>query len=123
MKAIKVDTSCNVSIVELKAPLYQSLDELLGGWPEHVRPKGLKHPFCMMVDDCGLLKELPFNPVGSFLYETDKHGQPIVGDIYIMKERIFGGGEYEVIGLEDKDIALLDNIRQIANALKEGYPQ
>ena len=41
-----------------------------------------KHPgesVCMLVDEEGLLKENSVNVVGSWLYETDLHRNPIVG--------------------------------------------
>ena len=57
----------------------------------------------MIVNEEGLLKRLPINVVGSHLYETDKHGYPIVGNIVIMKEGL-RNGEPDIIGLEDDDI-------------------
>lgn len=109
MKAIKIDTRNNMSVVDLETPLYASLERELGGWPEHVRPRRLNPPFCMMVDDCGHMKELDFNLMGSYLYETDKHGNPIAGDIFILKEEVYASGEYNVIGLDDKDVNFLSD--------------
>lgn len=101
MKTIKVDTSNNMLVVELTE--YRKLRELLQGIPEHVRPRQLKQPFCMMVDEEGVLKNLPLNLLGSMLYETDKHGCPIVGDIYFMKEEWLNDG-CDIVGLTDNDI-------------------
>lgn len=106
MKAIKIDTNRNMTVADIPAPLYDGLGELLDGTPEHVRPKRLPPPYCMMVDDCGLVKYLPENPTGGYLYQTDKHGSPIAGDIYLMKE-IPSGGSYDVAGLDDDDLAAL----------------
>ena len=55
-------------------------------WIEIVRPRRLKRGFVMIVDEEGLLKPNRLNCHGSYLYETDKHGQPIVGDVLILKE-------------------------------------
>lgn len=63
MKAIKIDTNRNMTVADIPAPLYDGLGELLDGTPEHVRPKRLPPPYCMMVDDCGLVKYLPENPL------------------------------------------------------------
>ena len=104
MKALKVGTDCCVSEVDVSGDVYSVLQELLNGWPEHVRPKRLKPPYCMMVDDEGVYKELPVNYVGSYLYQTDKHGHPIVGDIYIFKDKIHACGDYTVTGLTDEEL-------------------
>ena len=67
---------------------------------EHVMPKRLykvlggsnrvtnKPGNCvnMLVDEEGILKGLPYNLVGSYLYETDIHGNYIVGNILIAGE-------------------------------------
>ncbi len=67
---------------------------------EHVMPKRLykvlggsnrvtKRPgdcVNMLVDEEGLLKGLPYNMVGSYLYETDIHKHYIVGNILIAGE-------------------------------------
>lgn len=41
----------------------------------------------MIVNEEGLLKDLPLNRAGSLLYGTQFHGSPIVGDIVIMAEK------------------------------------
>ena len=119
MLLLKYDTDGNESIVDVKKPLYKSLEEMLGSYPEHVRPRGLRRPYCMMVDDEGLLKGLPENPIGSYLYETDVHGHPIVGDIYIAKERPNMTSSYDIVGLTDSDIAIIQqNVCPIISRLK-----
>ena len=70
---------------------------------EHVLPKGLKSPYCMLVNEEGLLKDLPFNLIGSLLYQTPIHGNVVVGNIIIMKDGIVDG-EPDIIGLDDDDI-------------------
>lgn len=43
---------------------------------------------CMLVDEEGLSKEETApNPIGSYLYETDRHGAPIMGNILLVGER------------------------------------
>lgn len=74
---------------------------------ESVHPKGLKEPYMFLCDEEGLLKGKPvINFLGSWLYQTQDHGDPIVGDIMIVKEvstpegRDFDGleaGEAEVM--------------------------
>ena len=43
----------------------------------------------MLIDSEGLLKDNTINPIGSFLYKTDEHGHPIVGNI------VFCGLKYD----------------------------
>ena len=53
---------------------------------EIVHPKGLEEPYCMVVDDEGLLRDKPMlNIFASHLYGTHEHGQPIVGNALIMR--------------------------------------
>ena len=84
-------------------PLYQTVGEVVGGYIEHVNPRLLEAPFCMIVNEEGLLLKLPVNTVGSFLYETLRHGWPIVGTIVIMKDGFTDEGP-DIIGLSDDDI-------------------
>ncbi len=86
MKALKISTNLEIEAVELSEPLYKSIRNELGGYLEVVRPMKLVRPFCMIVDEEGLLKNLPLNPLGCWLYGTEEHLQPIVGDIIIMAE-------------------------------------
>lgn len=67
---------------------------------ENVYPRGLEEPYMMIVDEEGLNKEKPvLNFFASWLYETHKHGQPIVGDVLIMKQIMTDDGP-DVIGME-----------------------
>ena len=60
----------------------------------------LRHPYCMIVNEEGRLLDLPLNYVGSYFYGTDQHGEPIVGNIVIMKDG-YRGGEPDIVGLND----------------------
>ena len=52
-----------------------------------VYPKGLKEPYLFLCDEEGLLKDRPvINFLGSWMYGTQEHGEPIVGDIMIVKQ-------------------------------------
>ena len=69
---------------------------------------GLERPYCMMVNEEGLLLNLPLNPLGSILYGTPQHGQLIVGDVIFLREG-YHGGEPDVVGMtEDEAHALGD---------------
>lgn len=63
----------------------QTAEEVVGDWVERVRPVGLPG-YLMLVNENGLLKNLPLNIAGSLFYGTQFHGSPIVGDIVIAKD-------------------------------------
>lgn len=87
MKGVVITTADEVSVRDFAAPLNKSLGAVVGGYIELVHPQGLQPPYCMIVNEEGLLKDLPLNRAGSLLYGTQFHGSPIVGDIVIMAER------------------------------------
>lgn len=119
MKGIVITPENEISVKDFGTPLYQTVGEIVGGWIEHVNPRLLDAPFCMIVNEEGLLKNLPVNPVGCFLYETLKHGWPIVGTIVIMKDSLTDEG-LDIIGLTDKDIDYMCGKLKHTFALKEG---
>lgn len=77
--------------------------DLIGGWLELVRPRYLPPQFLMLVDEEGLLKELPYNALGSVLYGLGAPS-PIVGPIVIAAEGLVDGVP-DVVGLSDGDAA------------------
>lgn len=79
-------------------------------WVEVVRPRRLPNGYVMVVDEEGLLKPNALNEIGSWWYGTDTHGEPIVGNIMILKE-VMGPEGPEFGGLTDKDVnAVFDSI-------------
>lgn len=76
-------------------------DELDGGFFEVVRCQTLPRKFVMLVDDCGVLKDLPINPIATILYT-----QAIAGTALIMKEA-YDDGEPDLFGLDEDDTAEL----------------
>lgn len=80
---------------------------------ENVYPRGLEEPYMMIVDEQGLFKEKPVvNFYASWLYETHKHGQPIVGDVLIMKQVITDDGP-DIDGMEKAEA---ESIQQTAHS-------
>lgn len=73
----------------------------------------------MLVDEEGLLKDEPIiNPIGSYLYEVDKHGCPIVGNILFIGEYLTADG-ISFSGLSESNFnSLKGHLEQMANALK-----
>ena len=91
MKTLKITTDNKISIIDLDFD-HKSLREEVGGYVELVRTQKLldyfKTKVVMIVDEEGLVKNLPMNPMGCYFYDTDKHGNPIVGDVILKPERI-----------------------------------
>lgn len=102
MIALVVNTKNEIRRVEYDPPHYDVIKEAVGGWYEHVHPMGLDRPYSMMVNEEGLLLGLPMNRLGSELYGTPKHGQPIVGDIVFLKDG-YDDGEPDVVGMTEDE--------------------
>lgn len=127
MKIIRITTDNEISVHEYPAGSYMAentaLRKLIGPCCElyeHVMPKRLYKELggsnrvssvpgnCvnMLVDEEGLLKKLPANIVGSWLYESDLHGWPIVGNVLITGEVETDDGIC-FCGMSDDQFALL----------------
>lgn len=109
MKGIVVTTDLEIRIEEFSDPLYKTVGSAVGGYIEHVKPARLRHPYCMVVNEEGRLLDLPLNYVGSYFYGTDQHGEPIVGNIVIMKDG-YRGGEPDIVGLNDVEAEQIKDV-------------
>lgn len=107
MKGIVITTKNEMRVQEFSEPAYKSIGEAVGGWIEVVHPKRLESPYCMLVNEEGVILKLPINSFGSFLYGTDYHGDPMLGDIVLLKEGINSDGERDILGLDEQDIKYL----------------
>ena len=107
MRIIRISTDNEISIHDFPDGSYQEqnekLRELIGPCCEiyeHVMPNRLYTELgasnkvgkikgncvSMLVDEEGDYHQLDENIVGCYLYETDKHGNPILGNILIVGE-------------------------------------
>lgn len=109
MKGIILSTDNTIEVKDFGEPLYKTVGEAVGGYIEIVYPALLEKPYLMIVNEEGLLQGLPLNTTGSFLYRTQIHGQPIVGNAVIMKNG-YVNGEPDIIGLSDNEIIDLINL-------------
>lgn len=115
MKGLVISTENEMSAKEFYDPAYKSIGEAVGGYIEVVHPRRLNDPYCMVVNEEGLLIGLPINAYGSYLYCSEQHGSPIVGNVVILKEG-FVEGERDFVGLTDAEIqAIADNIIKITH--------
>ena len=75
---------------------------------EELGIKGSVGEFCLVIDDEGLMKDIPvFNPIASLLYGIEKHCQPLYGKVLVCQNRDTPDG-IETVGLNDYDIAVLE---------------
>lgn len=119
MKGIVISTDNKLSIREFEEPMYKSIGAVVGGYIEVVHPDGLEQPLVMIVNEEGLLLDLPLNKLGCHLYRTHEHCQPIVGDIVIMQIVNTDDGP-DIGGLEDNlSINIADQIMACADYITE----
>lgn len=77
----------------------------------------------MLVDEEGFYHHPAINPIGSYLYETARHGQPIVGNALIIGEHLTEDGA-EFCGIsEDQFEILYPRLEQLAKRMKNPAPQ
>ena len=107
MKGILVTTDNMAEIRDFEAPLYKTIGEAVGGYIEIVHPMGLADPLVMVVNEEGLIQELPMNMLGSLLYGTHMHGSPIAGNIVVMKTGWTCEGP-DIVGLTDHVLAYIN---------------
>lgn len=128
MKLIKISTDLEMTVHEFPDGSYEQqnkfLRELIGNncdIYEHVMPRRLytdlhmkdrptKIPgqcVSMLIDEESRLKENVPNLIGSYLYETDKHGCPILGNVLFVGEEWSCDG-IDFCGIEDSVFKLLE---------------
>ena len=117
MKAIVITPENRMRVEEYTEPLYKTVGRTVDGWIEVVHPVQLPEPYCMIVNEEGLLRGLPDNLVGCILYGTPHHGIPIVGTIVLMKEGTVDG-EPDIIGLNEHDIQTISAVIATASSGK-----
>lgn len=106
---LRVNNTAEVIELKLKKYLYQSMADAIGAeLVEIVQPKFLDDQYCIVCDECGLLKPNPqINIAASWFYGCQEHNCPICGDVIIMKNKFTDDG-IETIGLSDSDIETLE---------------
>lgn len=127
MKLIKITTDNEISVHEFPEGNYSEQNEALADLIgpkcrlcEHVMPNRLYKELggsnkvgkakgscvSMLVDEEFLYHDLDMNGVGSFLYETDKHGSPIMGNILIVGDPWTGDG-IDFCGMSEQQFNIL----------------
>nr|DAP89231.1 MAG TPA: protein of unknown function (DUF3846) [Caudoviricetes sp.] len=100
MKTIKITTDNKISIIDVNFDDHKDIQKAIGGYIEPVHTKTLfnyfKAPIYMLVDEEGLIKNLPVNVVASHFYGFKDHGCVIAGDAIFalaIGENLIGFGD------------------------------
>lgn len=138
MKMIRITTDNQISVHEYPEGNFSEQNAIIR---EHIGPKcelyegvrprrlykelgasaTINGGVSMLVDEEGLFHDLDMNMVGSWLYECDKHGNPIMGNILIVGTMWFGSGvSYCGISEEQFDLLYpqLEEITRIGRKVK-----
>lgn len=109
MKMIKITTENQISVIDFPEGWIREQNKSLVSHIgpkcelfEHVMPKRLYTELhgsreigncvSMLVDEDGHYHELDVNTVASWLYESDHHGYPILGNVLIVGEKLEDDG-------------------------------
>lgn len=135
MKIIKITTQLEMTVHEFPTGTHEEqnnkLQELIGNdcrIYEHVMPPRLytelqmkNHPttvpgqcVSMLIDEEGRLKPNTPNLIGSYLYKSDVHNQPIVGNVLFVGEE-WGDDGIDFCGVEEETFKLLE--RELHNMI------
>ena len=79
-KTVKITTDNRISVVEIPWDV-EAQGEMIGADCTQRMYELFKDYVVMIVDDSGLVKNRPDNPVASYLYGGDLHGCTIAGDV------------------------------------------
>ena len=87
MKTLKITTDNKISVVDVNFSDFKAIQQAIGGYFEIVKTQKLRDYFkasvVMIVDEEGVIKDLPVNTIGCYFYNTSKHGCPIAGDMIL----------------------------------------
>lgn len=111
MKGIVITTKNTFEVKDFGAPLYKTIGKSVDGYIEIVRPRFLSESYILVVNEEGLIRHLPVNLFGCWVYDTIHHGSPICGNAVLMKEAHTEEG-IDIVGLTD------DEVKTISDALK-----
>jgi hypothetical protein len=138
MKIIKISTDLELTVYEFPEGTHSQqnkfLCELIGNYChifEHVMPRRLYTELhmedeagevpgrcvSMLVDEEGRLKENEPNLIGSYLYESDKHKNHIMGNILFVGEELTSEG-IDFCGIEESVFNVLE--QQLNKMILEG---
>ena len=98
MLGLVITTHFTMYPKEFTNPLYESAGKVVEGYIEKVKPAFLPRPFIIIVNEEGVLRKLPVNPIGCAWYSG-----LIVGDIVVMKDGFTDDGP-DIVGLTKEEL-------------------
>ncbi len=111
MKTIKITADNKISIIDVDFDNYKAIQKVIGGYIETVKTQKMfdyfGRPVLMLVDEDGYEKQLSGNAVGSFMYDFEKYGLPILGDIIFAQPAGMYGEDMEGIGEPEETMQML----------------
>ncbi|MGL5436619.1 MAG: hypothetical protein ACRDBO_14640 [Lachnospiraceae bacterium] len=139
---IRISTRNDLEVFEYPSGSWDGINdrlcELIGNscqMVERVTPKRLYTDFgaiaqvtqtpgesvCMLVDEEGRLKVNHINWPGSILYQSDIHGQPIVGNILFVGQKWEGSG-ISFCGIDTRQFGiLLPRLQKVVDRAKKAW--
>ena len=111
MKTIKITADNKISIIDVDFDNYKAIQKVIGGYIEMVKTQKMfdyfGRPVLMLVDEDGYEKQLSGNAVGSFMYDFEKYGLPILGDIIFAQAAGECSEDMEGIGEPEETLEML----------------
>ena len=91
MKTLKISTDNEISIIDVDFDDFRSIQKALEGHFETVHTAKMSNyfqgPVIMLADEDGYFKKLLLNRFGSWMYDTQRHGSPILGNVILAEAR------------------------------------
>ena len=109
MKTVKVTPDNIISAIDVNFDDFRDLQKAVGGHFEIVSTKTLYETFKMPM----IMKQKEVNRLGSYFYDADRHGWPILGDV------VFAIAAGEDIEAPDDAEALMVFLKMNFSYLKE----
>lgn len=111
MKTIKITADNKISIIDVDFDNYKAIQKVIGGYIEMVKTQKMfdyfGRPVLMLVDEDGYEKQLSGNAVASFMYDFEKYGLPVLGDIIFAQPAGEYGEDMEGIGEPEETMQML----------------
>jgi len=106
-KVLVINTDRTYEVKTIDNADYKTFMPMVGGYVEIVRPitEVLNSGQCMIVNEEGLLVNLPINAIGTAIYGYG----PIAGNVVIAREVMTPEG-LDIVGLSDAEIEELKNV-------------
>ena len=108
VKLIKITPKGEVDVMEAAEKysdaLLKQMQNEVKGYIECVYAPRLGINYMMIVNDEGMLIDLPVNAVASYLYGADEHGGYIFGNALIAKNDWVDDGELDVVAVPDEEV-------------------